>query len=82
MKTLEKFSNLKISAEEQEMVNGGAEIHRSGAISGSKWTYDGDLSLTEQMTLGGTSHHYTNDWCGTATMDGVVKSDCWQQIVL
>jgi len=82
MKTLEKFSELKIAAEEQETVNGGAPLHTSGfAPNGSKWTFDGDLNLTEQLTGAGTTHHYTNDWCGTAIVDGNIRSDCWQQIV-
>jgi hypothetical protein len=85
MKTLEKFSELKVSAEEQEMVNGGVPVSGSGsAPNGSKYSYDGDLSQTHTGTAGGSigifsgsSEYYSKDFVGTVYIDGCKGVNQW-----
>ena len=77
MKKLEKFADLKISEVEMSSERGGVAISESGTMYGSKWTFSGDLSLTQQLTVLGAIF-YTDDYIGVASMDGNRKSGSWQ----
>jgi hypothetical protein len=74
MKTLEKFSGLKVSAAEQELVNGGAPVHASWTSQGTKYTFDGEVNQTLQVDVG--AQFYTEDYCGKASVDGAYTHGC------
>ena len=88
MKTLEKFSNLKISDEEQEMVNGGYKTSGSGvAPNGSKYSYDGDLTGTADGSIGvsngvisASGNIYVKDFTGKISVDGVTRTNFWEDV--
>lgn len=72
MRTLQRFSELRLSQEELKNVRGGIGVTHSVNILGSNWSYSGELSMTADpggvFSFNWTGQH--SDFCGTVSIDG------------
>jgi len=87
MRTLQRFSELKVSEVEMQGIKGGQAVSGSGTIFGSNYSYAGSfsptagLSQTATLSVGVASYSqttpsYTSDWCGSVSIDGSNGGGC------
>ncbi len=83
MKSLSNIEKFKLSEDLKNII--GGQVSGSFDANGSKFTYCGELTITQDgsisltvIGIGASGNVPTKDFCGRASYDGTQKTDCAQ----